>query len=274
MSRKQTRKRRKKPIPPRRSPLALVLILLCGAILGALASSGAPRALASLWPTADALPSLRISAPEWPSIDASLRRPGLALRKVEFMGLKRLSPESLWQQTGVSGAVHLIDLRPKQICEQLSELPRVRSCAASRVPPSSLLIEIEERVALAQLENTNLGVDADEQTFELLPEETGLPLLRGDIPAALPLIAAAQSLSEPLEIVIAESNRAIWFVPPGEPIRVRLGEPPNHSLQIWRRLRQSGVLERPIATRAAQAGGKGELEIDLRFEGNAVLRDF
>ena len=265
MSRKQKRKH-KKPIRPRRSPLALLLILLCGAALGAFASSSAPRVLASLWPSADAIPRLRLHAPEWPSLSERLRGPEFSLRTIEFMGLSQLGAHELWPLAALSTGTPLVNINPDAVCNALSQHPRVLDCAATRVPPARLLVEIDERVPIARIANSSLAVDAEGARFPQRSSDASLPLLRGDATAALALIDAARFLSEPLEMVIAESERAIWFVPPGEPIRVRLGERPELGLQTWRRLRESGLLEGSKA--------EGAREVDLRFEGNAVLRDF
>ena len=49
--------------------------------------------------------------------------------------------------------------------------------------------------------------------------------------------------------------------PRGRAVRLRTGSDPERSLRDWRTLEESGVLER------VRAG-----EVDLRFEGQAVLR--
>ena len=270
MSRKNHKRkgrRRKKPVRQKRSPAFLVLILLLGAVLGALASSGAPRVSASLLPVTEFLRDIRITAPDWPSLETRLRTPELSLDTVEFMGLRTLEARDLWKLCGVKHSEPLVDISPGRVCERLLEQPRVKGCTASRVPPSRLLIEIEERVAVARVEGNALALDREGEQFPLHEADPAtLPILRGDIPSALPLIEAARDLDEPLEMVIAESKRAIWFIPPGESLRVRIGDNPEEGLKTWRRLSQSGLLE----------GSEIEplRELDLRFEGNAVVRSF
>jgi hypothetical protein len=129
------------------------------------------------------------------------------------------------------------------------------------VPPGRLVIGIREREPVALDAHTREGVDAAGARFALSAEEqAGLPRVSGDLPRALQVVEAARQLQIGLESVDAQAQGSA-VQPAGEPVTLWLADRPYRDLQGWLALRASGLLARHRAR-----------EIDLRFEGSAVLR--
>ena len=198
----------------------------------------------------------------WLSVE--LREPRYWLETVEFLGLAKLSPQSLVEQAGLSTAVPLIDLDPDALAAKFASHPRVASCIAARIPPDRLVIEIDERVPVAQLAGKAQGIDLEGVTFPLLSGEgAGLTTVRGKVEWALPLLRAAREHGVELAVVQARAANDLRFRPVGHQLQVRVASDPDTSLRGWLQIRESGLL-RSYAAR----------EVDLRFRGNALLRDF
>jgi hypothetical protein len=226
----------------RRLRLALAALLLVG--LGA----WGPRAL-------------RASGLDGEALRARLRRPGLELRRVDFVGTRALEPEALWRAAGIAPGRALVDVDPEAVERALAAHPRVARARAARVPPGRLVIGITEREPVALDAVTNEGIDAEGARFALgAAEREGLPELRGNPAQALRVLAAARELGIALARVEAQAEAA-RVEPAGESVSLQLGSRPERDLASWLALRESGLLARHRAR-----------EIDLRFEGSAVLR--
>jgi cell division septal protein FtsQ len=187
----------------------------------------------------------------------ALRGPRFQLRTVEFTGLTRLEPASMVR---IPRGQALIDLDPEAICQRLAAHPRISECRALRLPPDRLWIDVVERVPVARLGQSERGVDAEGVRLPLLADETArLPRLEGKPEWALPLLALAESRGLAVTSVDAQA--------PSD-LRVRVRD-------VTPVLRMGRDLERALASFDAvrtsdQARSAGE--IDLRFEGGAVLR--
>jgi hypothetical protein len=195
------------------------------------------------------------------ALRARLRRPGLELRRVDFVGTRALEPETLWRTTGIAPGRALVDVDPDAVARALAAHPRVARARAARVPPGRLVIGITEREPVAHDAVTLEGIDAEGARFALgAAEREGLPELRGDPAHALRVLAAARELGIALARVDAQEEAA-RVEPAGESVSLQLGARPARDLASWLALRESGLLARHRAH-----------EIDLRFEGSAVLR--
>jgi hypothetical protein len=200
--------------------------------------------------------------PGW--LSEKLREPRFHLKAVEYLGLQKLAASELHQRTGLAESLPLIDLDVEAVAARVCAHPRVASCTKARIPPDRLVFEIQERVPIARLVNRKDGVDFEGMAFPLTDGEAAtLTELRGNPKWALPLFRAAQSHDVLLAKVDARAAEDVRFQPAGQTVWVRVGAEPDLSLLKWRRLSGSGLLR-----------GYAAREVDLRFEGNAVLRGF
>jgi hypothetical protein len=159
--------------------------------------------------------------------------------------------------------VALIDVDTDALCETLSGHRRVARCAAVRLPPDRVVVDLAERQPVA-IAAPGQGVDAEGARFPIGPEEAAdLPRISGDARPALALVLAARQASVPLLRVAGGPRDEVVFEPAESGIRVRAAGDPQAALAHWRRLEESGL-----------ARDHGAREVDLRFRGRAVLRDF
>ncbi len=193
----------------------------------------------------------------------ALRSPRFQLRAVEFTGLERLAPGEVAARVGLRGGQALIDLDPEAICERLGAHPRIAQCAALRLPPDRLWIDVEERVPVARLGSSSQGVDADGARLPLAADEAAqLVRIDGSPEWALPLLAAANARGLAIESIDARGPSDLIVRLHDVPARLRVGRDLERALRNW-----NEISERAIEyTRSAG-------EIDLRFEGGAVLRE-
>ncbi len=268
MTGRRTRSRRRPTRRQRNSrlPLALLIALFAGAALVAVSAGRVTtaRSLGALdWPELPklALPQLSIPLPD---LAGRLRHPRLHLRAIDFLGLQTVTSAELVRLVDLPRPIALIDVDPGAVCEALSGHPRVGECSALRLPPGRLIIAIEEREPLALLESTQQGIDADGQRFDLGDGElTGLPRVSGEPRRAVQLARAARDAGVELSRITADGADGLVFEPADRAVRVRVVGDPKRALEAWLRLERSGLLYEHDAR-----------EVDLRFRGSAVLRDF
>ena len=260
-ARRRSVRPRARRVHPRLLGSALALALLGTALAVSVEPVNTAGMLASLrWPH---LPELSFPALPLPDLAQPLRRPELRLRAIEFLGLRTVRARDLADRLALANAPALIDVDPDAVCEQLLEHPRVGECRALRLPPSRLIVAIEERAPLAVLERTHQGIDADGRRFELGTDELeGLPRVRGEPLRAVELARAARDLGVRIARISAEGEEGLVFEPAGRAVRVRVLGDPERALEAWLRLERSGLLEEHVAR-----------EVDLRFRGSAVLRN-
>lgn len=192
----------------------------------------------------------------------ALRGPNFRLRKVEFTGLERLAPADLAGRIGARPGLALLDLDPEDFCERLTAHPRIEECAALRLPPDRLWVDVEERVPVARLGSSAKGVDADGVRLPLAADEASrLPRIDGSPEWALPLLEVAEASGLEVESVDARGPSDLRVRVRGVPALLRMGRDLERALRNWTELQS-------LASHEARAAG----EIDLRFEGGAVLR--
>jgi hypothetical protein len=191
--------------------------------------------------------------------------PLLALRRVELVGLERLdAPSLVRERTALRSGLPLLDVDPELACGSLLEHPRLRSCAAVRVPPDRLVISLEERAALAVDAESGAGVDADGVRFPLAPGEGDrLPRVEGELGPALTVLEEARARGIGIARIEARTAEDVVVHLAESGPRLRIGLDPPRSFADWLRLLRSDVVAR-----------EGAREVDLRFQGSAVLRDF
>jgi hypothetical protein len=85
----------------------------------------------------------------------------------------------------------------------------------------------------------------------------------GEPDRALPVLEAARALGVNVASVETLRDDAVRVRPLGRTALLVVGRDPRASLADWRRLADSGLVEET-----------GAREVDLRFRGNPVLRDF
>ncbi len=191
--------------------------------------------------------------------------PGLfQLRRVELVGLRRLEARSLVREhTALRSGLALFDVDPEQACATVLEHPRLRTCAGLRLPPGRLVLSVEEREPLAVDAQSGAGVDAEGVRFPLAPGEAEtLPSIEGALAPALAVVEEARARGIGIARIEARAPEDV-VVHLAEGPRLRIGPDPERSLSDWLRLLRSEVVARERAR-----------EVDLRFQGSAVLRDF
>jgi len=237
---------------------------------GALAVDGSPSEIASrlsTWELRIELPRTELpelpGLPELPDVGAPLREQRFAWRHVEFVGLEQISPETMLARIAPDRTVALIDVDTDALCEALSGHRRIAHCAALRLPPDRVVVDLTERQPVA-IAASGEGVDAEGVRFPIGSEETAdLPRISGAARPALGLVLAARQARVPLLRVAGGPRDEVVFVPAASGIRVRASGDPLAALAHWRRLEETGL-----------ARDHGAREVDLRFRGRAVLRDF
>ncbi len=230
-----------------RRPLALVA---AGAVTG-IALTGLARL---------GLPGAELAA--LPSVGAALDR-HLRLRTIEVIGLRTLEARALVADLGLADGTPLRGIDVEQVAARVAAHPRVLTCRALRIPPDRLLLDVLEREPVARLASGE-GIDFEGQRFELGGDEAAeLPRVEGDPESALPLLRAAAALGLEIEWAVARARDDVRFRPANRDVWVRVGADPEPALRDWLRLTDAGLLSPGDAR-----------EVDLRFSGSAVLRDF
>jgi hypothetical protein len=193
-----------------------------------------------------------------------MRDSRLQLRRVDFVGLETLDAEQLNDALQLAPGIPLIDVDPERACQRMARNARIARCSAVRLPPDSLLVEIEERHPVARLARSDRGVSSDGVVLPLLADEqTGLPQIEGQLASALLLLRSAERADVSIASIDARDRSDLVFCPSGAELRVRVGGDLDAALRDWQKMRRTGLIE----TYAAH-------EVDLRFSGGAVLRDF
>lgn len=197
-----------------------------------------------------------------PDLGAMLRGPAFRLARVEFLGVRVLAPQRLAQLARLEAGHPLIDVDVDRICAALTAHPRVAECAAVRIPPDRIVVDLREREPIARLIPGGQGIDAEGARFGLQAGEgLELPVVEGDVTLALPLVIAARAASLALEDVRSTADGLV-FRPAGLGVRVRSKGSAPDAVARWLRIVESGLVR-----------DRGAREVDLRFEGTAVLRD-
>lgn len=196
----------------------------------------------------------------------TLRAPRFHLRSIEITGLERLDPSALRKRLELREGQPLIDVDPDATCGRLLAHARIVGCTALRVPPDRLWLDVVERVPVARLGASagasSKGVDAEGVRVSLTADESrDLPRVEGKPAWALPLLALAADRGLQIRSVEARGSSDLLVRLRGVSQRLRVGRDLERALRNWSRVAELGDDEVRSAT-----------EIDLRFEGGAVLR--
>jgi cell division septal protein FtsQ len=193
-----------------------------------------------------------------------LRGERFQLRHVDFVGLSALDPGTLWQFSGVPNGTPLVDIDPEAVVQALSANPRIARVRVARLAPDRLVVGVVERVPVALEMSSGMGLADDGTRFPLeAGEAERLPQVSGDPRRALPVLAAARELGLNVATVDAPRTKNVRMRALGRPTVLVVGRDAQASLTDWRQLADSGLVE-----------STGAREVDLRFRGNPVLRDF
>ncbi|MFI5314210.1 MAG: cell division protein FtsQ/DivIB [Myxococcota bacterium] len=185
------------------------------------------------------------------------------LHHVDFLGVRSLDRESLWQLAGVAANTPLVDVDPQRAALAIAKHPRIARARAARIPPDRLVISISERTPVAVEAASGLALDASGAHFPPLPGEAErLPQLSGEARLGLPVLAAARELGVNVASVDATHPGEIRVRTLGRTVRLVVGSDAHTSFADWRALSDSDVVE-----------STGAQEVDLRFKSNPVLRD-
>lgn len=202
------------------------------------------------------------AAPELPWLARALRGPRFRLRLVDVIGLHRVEAAALVAELPLDFGEPLVDVDVGALEAAAVRHRRIAGCRAVRLPPNRLLIDVQEREAVARLAGTRLGIDRDGERFPLaLDEARELPEARGDPAAWLPLLLAARARGVAIANVAARAPGDVRFRPAGRDVEVRIGRDPEGALDAWDELQGTGLVRR-----------YGAREVDLRFGNGAVLR--
>jgi len=213
------------------------------------------------------------------------------LEQMAIQGNSRLSFAEVASTTGIRRGTPLASIDPEAVRQRLAAEPWVREANVLRLPPSTLLVRVEERVPQALLLPRNQGspastprlVDANGHLFAAPLEDRSLPVLVGGdalaSEAQYAVLLTGLALFEQLQ---ASELADLWG--PEDDLRLHL--PVGDSSEGWI---VQGTLEavlgrRDLMTRIHRLGevmrsdeamgvmGETDFVIDLRFTGQAVLR--
>lgn len=200
---------------------------------------------------------------------------------VEVHGADRLSGAEVARAAGLAPGADYRSADPDALVRALRENAWVADARAARLPGGTVVLGVRERQPLAviQARGGPLGVDAEGRPFAVLGEREAEPLPRlrcenqpppGEPDARLAeAIRVARSLPErglalPREIVVGDESDPEGLVLrlPGLDARFVLG-----SGELDARVRKMAELMKHRPAEVAEA-----TQVDLRFEGQAVLR--
>ncbi len=116
-------------------------------------------------------------------LDNYFRSAGLVLQKIQIKGQVNLGDEQVIALLGIRSGQSLVGFDALRAQKRLSSLGQVRSARVMRLLPSTLLVEIEERVPFARWLHEGRMELVDEDGFVLVgvsPENRSYPLVVGE----------------------------------------------------------------------------------------------
>lgn len=135
------------------------------------------------------------------------RSPLLDVDYVDVRGAEHTPRPELLKVTGLDGSPLLIDLSTDEIARRAERLPWVAEARAEKEWPSTVRLEVEERVATATLPGENgqwVLVDADGRILEALPQRPAdIPAVTGLASAGVPGSAVAAAAAGALQVAVA-----------------------------------------------------------------------
>lgn len=207
-----------------------------------------------------------------------LHSPFFAVERVDILGANLVPEEEVMRLAGVEYGDILPRIDPARVRRRLEDDPRIGAARVRRIPPGRLVLEIEERTAVAIVPYTDgfLFVDgagrllaADRRSRPGLPVVTGVPLERIGMhlppPEGLAIAADVASRLPPglqgnvAEIYVGDPSDVLLLTRDGKPIF--LGEP----VDIERKL----LITESLLT---QEAGRSAAAVDVRVPTVPTLR--
>ena len=206
---------------------------------------------------------------------------GGEIAAIAVRGASRLTPAEVAAATGIPRGAHLADVEPEAVEQALETHDWIAAAHALRLPTGKLVVEVEEREALALLaiDERRFAIDASGAAFAELDarEETSLPRLLSSQPPEPgvpdPLRAEAVQLSERLVALGLSAPDEIRVAPQGDPEGISLRLPGLEGIVILGREDLDARLH-DLATLLSLRPDEVHraARIDLRFADQAVLR--
>jgi cell division septal protein FtsQ len=200
---------------------------------------------------------------------------------IHVRGAEQLAPERVAAASGVEPGTEVGAVDPETVAARIAELPWVARARAVQLPLGPLLVEVEERVAvaLARAGASRAFVDAAGTAFAPLEGDTAPELPELWLPDPFSIGAADPRLASALDLLAQVTGRGL---PEPEQVRVAAeNDPEGFSLKLpdldGRVILGREDLEARLAALAELlASGLSEIagaaQLDLRFADQAVLR--
>lgn len=209
-----------------------------------------------------------------------------AVRGVKVRGTSYLTEETVLAHLGEVDGASLFAVHPAELEARLADHPRIRAARVSRGLDRCLVVEVEERAPVALVE-AGMLVEVDGDGIALPPVERAalpdLPVLTGGggrLPApgseikspalrdALRLVAEVTRTDPGFSAMISEIDlrrSPLW--------RIHLVGRPQVIVAHARSLTAAKLSGLRTVLKDLDLRGRSNVEVDLRFEGQLVVRD-
>jgi POTRA domain, FtsQ-type/Cell division protein FtsQ len=209
-----------------------------------------------------------------------------SVQRVKVRGTTYLTEETVLAHLGDVAGASLLDVRPGELAAQLCTHPRIRAARVSRGFDRCLLVEVEEREPIALVE-AGMLVEVDAEGIVLPPVERAalpdLPVLTGGsgrLPAPGSEIAAP-AIRDALRLVADVARTDPGFLAMVSEIdlrrsplwRIHLVGRPQVIVAHARSLSAAKLAGLRTVLTDLDARGRSNVEVDLRFEGQLVVRE-
>jgi cell division protein FtsQ len=206
---------------------------------------------AGLWMSASGLIVL-LAIASWIVLGTSV----LGVRRVDVTGSTLVSPEQVRSVAAVAEGTPLARVNTTAVRDRLRTLPSVKDVSISRSWPTTLRIDVTERIAVAVVAATGgfTVIDADGVLFQTVAARpTGLPLLAVANPG--PSDATTRAVLRVLAALTPPLRGSLVRLAADAPTRIRL-ELPGGRVIIWGDAEHSdtkarvasALLDRPVRT--------------------------
>lgn len=217
----------------------------------------------------------------WPQMGNRVAPGHTAVATLQLSGNQRVAPEDLAALAGIRPGTPLGEIDLEAVRQRIASHPWVASARVTALPPSLLLVGVEERTprALTRTADGLRFVDGSGVAFAPAPAAGGIPELRG---ATEPQTSRPDpGLVEGIQILDGLAREGL-----PAPLHVEVGSDPAGTLPAfaWRRgnnlqrvVLGAGQLDTKLArlARLVQADLRQAREaslLDLRFDGRVILR--
>jgi len=216
-----------------------------------------------------------------------------AVQRIAVQGHDRLSGETIAAASGVERGAPLAGVVPARVEARLREAPWIRHARVLRLPPSTLVVRVEERVPRAVLVAA-AGEAGDGAARARLVDADGTPFAAADVPDDLPRLVGGADLTSgrPHAVLVRGLELLDGLAAAGAPAladahgRWALRLPEGRAPEGWVMQGATEVVlgREPLGDRIGRLARlldahvlEGEparegMRIDLRFAGQAVLQ--